>query len=508
MKTAVIYTRVSSKEQVSGTSLDTQLTECRRFADRAGYIVEGVFTDAGLSAKTAEDRPQLQAAIRHCVKHHTSAFLVWKVDRLSRNTADGIAIREMLRRVGCEVVSATEGFTADPLGDAMSSILLTFAQLDNAQRAIRCRTGMEETALRGGWCHKAPEGFDRTKTADGLPILVPNATGQALQIILKNYAAGRISKTEYYSECQKIGINAKKAERIPHRDIYAGIIRETLTGGQPVKAAFPGLITPKELSAIRQKATTLSRRNKPTSDRQEAIYKGLIKCECGRSLSPYKSKGHLYYKCSECGKPNIRAEKAYTLIAEEIKKADYLSDLLKAATVYARHAVKREIENRRKLYAVQESEARKATARLNRLTDLYLDGKISETIYTTKSSELQATIARSNHEKTDVQVSINEQVSALERVAKLLENPKTFIDALPPDRAHAVLEYIFGSFVLTPEKTLMPKSNPEKPSLHTLLQSLTPSNKTKSGEPSPAASSLASNPSFMVEVRRVELLTF
>ncbi len=55
---AFIYTRVSTKEQVSGVSLEVQEQECRAWCTSNGYEAE-VFTDAGWSGKRI-DRPQLQ----------------------------------------------------------------------------------------------------------------------------------------------------------------------------------------------------------------------------------------------------------------------------------------------------------------------------------------------------------------------------------------------------------------------------------------------------------------
>lgn len=39
-KTAVIYVRVSSDEQVENTSLETQETACRRWCEQGGYEVD------------------------------------------------------------------------------------------------------------------------------------------------------------------------------------------------------------------------------------------------------------------------------------------------------------------------------------------------------------------------------------------------------------------------------------------------------------------------------------
>ena len=504
-KTAVIYTRVSSKEQVAGTSLDTQMAECTRFAERSGYSVVATFTDAGLSAKTADNRPDLQKALQFCLRKKVKALIVWKVDRLSRNTGDGIAIREMLKRGGCEVVSATEGFTADPLGDAMSSILLTFAQLDNAQRAIRCRTGMEETALRGGWCHKAPVGFDCAKSPEGLPILVPNVTGKALQIILKDYAHKRITKATYYARCEAIGIPTTVAERIPNRDIFAGIIKEDLTGGQPVQAAFEGLVTWEELLAIRGQKCKLNRRGKLSGDAFETAVKGLLKCQCGRALTPYTTKKKRYWKCSKCGKPNMPAHALYALIRDELERTDYLADLLRAAVTYAKSTAKKEIADRRKIYAAQAKEGEKAKKHLDKLTDLFLDEKIDAETFEKKAAELRATIERSNRNKTEVELDINRHLSHIEKVAEKLENTRVFIESLSPERARAALEYIFGSFELQPNRTILTRSNSDKPSLHSLLSQQNPIKSTKNGEPSPAASSSNSSSALWWTINRLKL---
>jgi site-specific DNA recombinase len=56
---AVIYTRISTSEQVENHSLDTQLSACLEYCQREGLDVDSVFREEGESAKTS-DRPELQ----------------------------------------------------------------------------------------------------------------------------------------------------------------------------------------------------------------------------------------------------------------------------------------------------------------------------------------------------------------------------------------------------------------------------------------------------------------
>src|SRR2546423_14160557 len=63
---AVIYTRVSTEEQVKGgTSLSGQKAACEEYCERQGYKVAKSFVEEGESAKTA-NRTELKALLTYC----------------------------------------------------------------------------------------------------------------------------------------------------------------------------------------------------------------------------------------------------------------------------------------------------------------------------------------------------------------------------------------------------------------------------------------------------------
>ena len=62
---AVVYCRVSTKEQVSNLSLRTQQERCVEHCTRNGWYVQQVFRDEGESAKTS-DRTQFQRMLAFC----------------------------------------------------------------------------------------------------------------------------------------------------------------------------------------------------------------------------------------------------------------------------------------------------------------------------------------------------------------------------------------------------------------------------------------------------------
>lgn len=167
LKRAVIYCRVSTKEQVDeGNSLNTQEKNCREYALKTGYEVIDKFIEQGESAKTT-DRPELQKMMSYCAqkKNNINAVIIYKLDRISRNTDDYSQIRILLKRYGVEIKSTTEYFENTPAGRFMENIIANVAQFDNDVRTERCVGGMRDATREGRYVWKAPVGYKNVKIA-------------------------------------------------------------------------------------------------------------------------------------------------------------------------------------------------------------------------------------------------------------------------------------------------------------------------------------------------------
>jgi site-specific DNA recombinase len=75
---AIIYCRVSTKEQVANLSLPVQQRACLDYCERQGISIARVFVEEGESAKTV-DRPELQACcptvVNNVALFSTSSFI-------------------------------------------------------------------------------------------------------------------------------------------------------------------------------------------------------------------------------------------------------------------------------------------------------------------------------------------------------------------------------------------------------------------------------------------------
>jgi site-specific DNA recombinase len=162
---AVIYCRVSTKEQVEeGNSLATQERNCREYALKQGYDIAHVFIEEGESAKTA-DRTELQKLLRFCSdkKQQIKAVIIYKIDRLSRNTDDYSQLRILLKRYGVEIKSTSEYFENTPAGRFMENIIANVAQFDNDVRTERSVGGTRDAFREGRYVWMAPVGYKNQK---------------------------------------------------------------------------------------------------------------------------------------------------------------------------------------------------------------------------------------------------------------------------------------------------------------------------------------------------------
>ncbi len=157
---AIIYTRVSSDEQVQGTSLAFQEEICRKYCHERGIGVLAVFREEGESAKTA-DRAQLLRALEYCRKHKGTvhAFVVAKVDRFARQTEDHFYVRKRLLDHGVTLHSVTEPIGNSPTEKFVETVLAASAEFDNAVRKQRCTDGMLARLNQGIWPWKPPPGY-------------------------------------------------------------------------------------------------------------------------------------------------------------------------------------------------------------------------------------------------------------------------------------------------------------------------------------------------------------
>lgn len=315
-KTGIIYCRVSSAEQVDGTSLDTQERLCREFALREGIEVLHVFIEKGESAKTA-DRTEFQKAIAFCSIKKTKIdyFIVYKLDRFARNQNDHHIVASTLKRYGTILRSVTEPINESATGQLMEGILSSFAQFDNTIRTERSVGGMQERIKQGIWVFRAPFGYKRTG-GKGSNLIVDTDAAPFIRAAFEEYAKGTYTYESLAEHLASRGFRTKTGlmpfpqlmEKILKNPLYCGIIR---IWNEEYKGAFEPLISQDLFESCQEGYRKNSRNKGPrTAKNPHFSLRRLAVCDtCDIPLTASRSTGshgkkYAYYHHQKqlCGK--------------------------------------------------------------------------------------------------------------------------------------------------------------------------------------------------------------
>lgn len=418
MNKVVIYTRVSSKEQLDGTSLEVQERICRDFAIRNEYDVEKVFVEKGESAKTT-NRTELKNLLNFISKNHKGLYgvIVYKVDRLARNAYDHASLKFSFNKLGVKLLSATENLEDTPVGRWVENMLAGNAQLDNEVRTERSTNGMTQAVKNGRYVWGAPLGY-LNSGGRGTSNLIPDAP-HVVNLIKKcwEYVDTGYTPEEARKAITKEGLKGKSGRpvsksqfhRMLRNKVYIGIIEKF---GLSIIGKYEPIVDSDLFNRVQTRLDGKAK-NMPIykKDNEEFPIRGLVRCnDCNNKLTASFSKGnggkYAFYRCTHCPKKNFRRDDKNKIYGIESKFLHFLKTyhykeqlreaLIKAVTVNLEF---RSQANRKRI-----SEIDKEILQLNTDVKLIVEKNIKGII----SDQIAKSLISENEEKiTDLQIELN-----------------------------------------------------------------------------------------------------
>ncbi|HSX15907.1 MAG TPA: recombinase family protein [Candidatus Saccharimonadales bacterium] len=354
---AVVYLRVSTEEQVDNYSLETQADICRKEAERRKLTIEEVFREEGRSAKTIKDRPTLISMLEYCRKNkrEIGAVIVYRLDRISRQTADYLAIRKKLAECGITLISASEPTGDTPTDRFVETMLAGFAQMDNDVRGERSRNGMRARFMSGLYNGSPPLGYSRQNS---YAVKDPE-TFSALQAAWELMATGTKTLQDMASILDEQGIREKRKghketrlrkqtmSRIFRNKFYAGKVVSKQYGLE-VQGQHPPMISEEVFYRVQavldgrnyNTPIVLARRTRNNSD---FPLRRVVRCgRCGQSFTGSWAKGkrslYGYYFCiKRCGaKSNVPFTEIESETAELLKNISLKPETTALINAYLR----------------------------------------------------------------------------------------------------------------------------------------------------------------------------
>src|SRR6266542_4597683 len=217
---AVIYVRVSTKEQTENLSLPAQLRACEEYCRRQVYEILERFHEEGESAKTT-DRTELQKLLKYCRTHKGKVHFVVNLTRFAREKYDHFALRAHLKSLGISLRSATEPIDDTSTGKLMEGVLAAFAQFDNDVRSDRTRAGMRAALELGRWTFLAPLGYMNAPRAMGKSLIADPARAPLVRRAFEDFATGRFTKDEVRRIVISLGLKTRRGQPLPSQTFDA-----------------------------------------------------------------------------------------------------------------------------------------------------------------------------------------------------------------------------------------------------------------------------------------------
>lgn len=457
MKTAAIYTRVSSDQQKENKTIGSQVDALLNFAEEQEYVVpkEYVFKDEGYSGATLV-RPGLEKLRDLSAEGHIQAVLIYSPDRLSRNYAYQVVLMEEFASCGTEVLYVTSPKAETPEQTLLLQFQGMIAEYERALIKERTRRGKRFKAKAGivNVLCGAPYGYNYIKKTQETAAWYEINEEQALvvQEVFRLYAEEFLSIGAITKELNARKIPTKKRVSKWERSAVWGMLRNPAycgkacygkteqTGRQRITKPYRdknGYVAPNGCTKEKPReewieipvlpivnesifdiVQELLKKNKLQSQRNtilETLLQGMMVCrECGYAMyrtftftKPAKKKIY-YYRCY--GADAYRFDGVKKCSCKAVRQ-DYLDNivwqqivaLLEDPALIQREVEKRVEDTRKaspvvKQKAVIESQRAKLFQSTDKLLDAYQEGLLTIDQLRKRMPELQKRISTTDKE--------------------------------------------------------------------------------------------------------------
>lgn len=214
---ALGYTRVSSQEQLNGTSLTEQARQIRAFCEMKSIELLAIYTDGAVSGgKALKDRPQGSLMLQSLADGEADTVIICKLDRGFRSASDCLANVEAWEKENVSLVILNLGGqtidTSSAAGKFFITVMAGAAELEKNLIKERCNSGRAARKAENKRIGEIPYGFNLAHDNT----LIPKADEQkGIDLIISLHEQG-YSLRNIASMLNESGLAPKKGKIWTH----------------------------------------------------------------------------------------------------------------------------------------------------------------------------------------------------------------------------------------------------------------------------------------------------
>ena len=160
-KVCGLYMRVSTEDQArEGFSLPEQKERLDAYCKFKGFVIKDYYTDAGISAKTGNYRPEFERLKEDIKSKKINTIIALKQDRITRSIFDWEELMKFLEENDAYLDCVNDDInTTNANGKMVSRILMSVSQQEIERTSERTKVGLAGAIKQGHIPHQAPLGY-------------------------------------------------------------------------------------------------------------------------------------------------------------------------------------------------------------------------------------------------------------------------------------------------------------------------------------------------------------
>lgn len=400
---AGLYMRVSTEDQArEGFSLPEQKERLEAYCKFNGYKIIEYYTDAGISAKTGNFRPEYDRMLEDGKEGKINMIIALKLDRITRSSKDWESLMDYLEKFSVNIAFVNDDInTTTANGKMVSRIMMSVSQNEIERTSERTKIGLAGAIKQGHIPHQAPLGYKHENKKLVVDPLTKDVVIKIFNLYYEGMSYQKIStlfnkekvlgKTNWYdSTIQKILSNELykgdyvNGKRTKHPTYYENVIEPIVSKEKWESCQYQKL------------------RNARHYERTATyLFTNKLKCsKCGNFLGGHATtktngKKYYYYKCNTCKTyfNEIDIEKELKAFMLELAKQD---DLINN---YYTPFIKSKLEDKTEDY---KKEIKDLDKQLDRIKTAYIKGVV-------KLEDFDKEIKHIEYQKSDLEKRQKEQ---------------------------------------------------------------------------------------------------
>jgi site-specific DNA recombinase len=400
---AIIYTRVSSKEQADeGYSLESQEKLLQEYSDKLGLDVAKTYKIAETASKD-HVRKIFREVFEYASKQQINIILCEKIDRLTRSLKSAGVVDDWVReKPERSVHFVKEHFVLNQQTKAHDNFVwdmkVAVARFYTNNLSEEVRKGQKEKLEQGGLPYRAPLGY-KTIGEKGHKIhVIDPEMAVYVKDMFELYSTGLYSVLKLANLMYEKGLRTPNGSKMYSNSLYRILKNPFYYGeinwnGKVYPNATHEKLIEKDLFDTVQRIMKNGRPDKYV--KHNPLFKGLASCgQCGHKISWYEKKGHwygrcAYYKACDQHKTPIREDR---LVEQVFPFFEHLiineADITRIKEQLQNDHIS-EIESRKTIQNDLKRKIERAKSKLDVIYNDRLDGRITHEYYDQKKIEIE-----------------------------------------------------------------------------------------------------------------------